>query len=124
MKLQFVKNSLVAGIIALSTGCASIVTDSATAINVQTSNGKEVKAYVDGQPYTVPGVVMATKDGQDKIVTVEGEGCEKSTVLKKEIETAFWGNILIGGLLGSTTDSATDKMWTYQENVTLNCSES
>ena len=124
MKLQFVKTSLVATVIALISGCASVVTDSATAINVQTTNGKEAKVFVDGQPYQVPGVVMAKKDGQDKIVTVEGEGCAKSTVIPKQIETAFWGNILIGGFLGSTTDSATDKMWTYNETVTIDCSGS
>lgn len=124
MKLQFVKTSLIACSIALTSGCASIVSDSVAPINVLTTNGGEAKVFVDGQPYQVPGVVMAAKDGQNKVVMAEGNGCQKTTIIEKKVEPWFWGNILIGGLLGSTTDSATDKMWTYESDVTINCTGS
>lgn len=122
--MKLLKGAAIAGALAITTGCASIITDETAAINVVTSNNQQATVSVDGQAYQVPGVVLATKDGQDKILVADGKGCDANTVVPTKIEGAFWGNILIGGLLGSTTDSATNKMWTYQETVTINCSGS
>lgn len=121
MKLQLLKTTLVACIITATSGCASIVTDSTTAINVQTSNGQTVKVSMDGQQFNAPGTVLALKNGQDKVLLVEGDKCDSQTIVPKKIEAAFWGNILIGGFFGSTTDSSTAKMWTYQDTTTINC---
>lgn len=111
----------VMGAATLMTGCATILTDDTKAVNVSTSNGKEIQVTVDGTEHTVPGIVQFKKDGTDKIVTTSTEGCAKQTAANKKIEGAFWVNILTGGLFGSTTDSATDKMWTYDDNITVTC---
>lgn len=124
MKLQVLKASVVASAIAVASGCASIVTDETTAVNVSTSNGQPAKITVEGQVYQAPGVIMMQKTGQDQVLVAEGNGCQHSTVVQKEVEPWFWGNIVFGGLLGSTTDNATNKMWTYQENVTISCTGS
>ncbi len=122
--LQMIKTVFASLVLVVASGCASIVTDGQTAINVQTSNGQKVKVSVDGMKFDVPGMVIAQKNGQDKMFLVEGSQCDSTTVVPTKIETAFWGNILVGGLLGSTTDSSTNKMWTYEESVVINCSGS
>ena len=54
-------------------------------------------------------------------MTSAQSNCQRQTVMKKEIEGAFWVNILSGGVWGSTTDYATDKMWTYDDSVVITC---
>lgn len=54
-------------------------------------------------------------------MTSAQSNCQRQAVMKKEIEGAFWVNILSGGVWGSTTDYATDKMWTYDDSVVIIC---
>jgi len=119
--LQIIKTVIASLALVIASGCASIVTDSQTAINVQTSNGQKVKVTVDGMQFDVPGVVIAQKNGMDKVLTTNDSKCASATIVPKKIEGAFWGNILAGGVLGSTTDSSTNKMWTYEEMAVINC---
>lgn len=107
--------------VSLLSGCASIITDDQLNVNVTTSNGKAVAYKLDGAMYEAPGVILVSKTGTDRILMSESETCDKQTLLEKKIEPAFWGNILTGGFLGSTTDSVTNKMWTYQKEITINC---
>lgn len=120
--LKLVKVMCVSSAMVVATGCASIITDDTAFINVRTSNGEETKITIDGQDYNAPGLVTVAKTGTDKIVIAQNSNCDRETLVEKEIEPAFWGNILTGGLLGSTTDNATDKMWTYSDSVVVNCS--
>lgn len=112
---------IVSTTLALATGCASIVTDDSAFINVRTSNGEQIKVSVDGQEYNAPGLITVAKTGTDKIIVAQNDNCDRETLAEKKIEPAFWGNIITGGFLGSTTDNATDKMWTYSESVVVNC---
>ncbi|PVZ68438.1 adenosine deaminase [Pelagibaculum spongiae] len=105
----------------LMSGCASVLTDDTTSINIGTSTGEEVTVAIDGQEYTVPGIVSLKKSNADKTIVSKDNRCAKQTVLKKEIETEFWINLVSGGPLGSTTDMATEKMWTYADSVEINC---
>lgn len=117
-----VKTIIAAGALLLLTGCASILTDDTTPVNVRTSNGKEVPVKIDGVVYTAPTVVNVKKSDKDKMVMTSAQSnCQRQTVMKKEIEGAFWVNILSGGVWGSTTDYATDKMWTYDDSVVITC---
>lgn len=106
---------------AMMSGCASILTDETKSVNVATSTGKQIEVTIDGTQHTVPGIVMFQKDGTDKIITTADDTCTKQTAANKKIEGAFWVNLLSGGLFGSTTDNATNKMWTYEDNVTISC---
>ena len=118
---QIFKMAIATVTLVVASGCASIVTDNTTAINVQTSNGQKVKVTIEGAQYDVPGMVIANKNGLDKVLTTNDSNCASSVLVEKKVEGWFWGNILFGGLIGSTTDSSTDKMWTYDENVVINC---
>lgn len=105
----------------LLSGCASIMTAEQQSINVTSTSGQPIEVTVDDKKAMTPGTVVVLRDGKDKVVTTSAEGCSNTTLVKKEVATAFWGNIILGGLLGSTTDASTGKMWDYQDNVQVNC---
>ena len=102
-------------------GCASIVTDSTAMVNLTTSNGEKTEVTIDGQTFNAPGVAVLHKTGANKIAIAEGEECQGQTVITRKVEPAFFGNIITGGFFGSTTDYSTDKMWTYSDQVMINC---
>lgn len=105
----------------LMSGCATMFTDDQVTLNVLTSNNEAATVMVDGKEFSVPGPVTVEKDGSNKILITKTDGCVNQTVLNRKIENSFWINILGVGLFGSTTDSATDKMWTYDDSVTVAC---
>lgn len=106
-----------------ATGCATVMTADQQTINVTTSNNKTAEVTIDDKTITAPGIVTVLRDGKDKVVKTKAEGCDTATPIKKEVTTSFFGNIVIGGLLGSTTDASTGKMWDYQNSVEISCPE-
>ncbi|UCC73029.1 MAG: PEGA domain-containing protein [Gemmatimonadota bacterium] len=94
------------------TGCASIVSGTTQDMTV-TSNVEDAEIFLDGvrigtTPFT--GLVKKNK-GQ---LRVEQEGYETGTLtLSKSLDPWFWGNIIIGGTVGSITDFATGAAFTY-----------
>lgn len=103
------------------TGCASILNDKTQAVNVSSSSGGDIKGTVNGMPFAGPGVVRLTRENMNKVFVTETEGCTKETVAEKNVDPKFFINILTGGVFGSTTDYATEKMWKYSENVVISC---
>ncbi|WP_233008493.1 hypothetical protein [Rheinheimera faecalis] len=104
-------------------GCASVMTSEEQSINITSSNNKPIEVSVDDKKATTPGTVVVLRDGKDKVVTSTTPGCQNATPIKKDIATPFWGNILIGGVFGSTTDASTGKMWNYADTVEISCTE-
>jgi uncharacterized protein YceK len=107
----------------LATGCASVMTAERQSINVTTSNNKPAEVTIDDKTVTAPGMVTVLRDGKDKVVKTNTAGCDNATPIKKSITPIFFGNIVIGGVLGSTTDGVTGKMWNYQDSVEISCPE-
>jgi uncharacterized protein YceK len=107
----------------LASGCASLMTAEEQSINVTTSSNKSAEVTIDDKTVTAPGMVTVLRDGKDKVVKTSTEGCDSVTPIKKSVTPVFFGNIVIGGLLGSTTDSATGKMWDYADSVEISCPE-
>lgn len=105
----------------LLTACATILSPSTERINVVSTKNKTFTATMDGQQFSVPGSVIIERDGNEKYVTTSEAGCAPSTSVEKEVETIFWLNILVGGLLGSSTDMGSGKMWDYDNSVTITC---
>lgn len=112
--------SLAFAVLMLS-GCASIMTHDQQTINVTASNNQPIDVTVDDKTTSAPGAVVVLRDGKDKVVRTSAEGCDSATPIKKSVTPVFFGNIVIGGLLGSTTDASTGKMWDYQESVVVTC---
>lgn len=107
----------------MASGCASIMTAETQSINVTTSNNKQAEITVDDKTIMAPGMVVVLRDGKDKVVKSSADGCDNATPIKKEITSVFFGNIIIGGVIGSTTDGVTGKMWDYADNVEIACAE-
>ena len=107
-------------------GCASIIKGKTQNINVMTSDGSEVEATIftkNGMRETkLPQLISVQKDSQDITIQVKDGKCNSETVsvAKSSIEPWFWGNLLTGGILGSTTDSTTGAMWKYDSTVVVN----
>ena len=106
-------------------GCASIIAGDHKTVNLTTNNGESVNASVFSksgeQKVQLPGTVTVLRDSQDLTITVNEDSCVNSTtsVTSSKIEPWFWGNLLTGGIFGSTTDSMTGDMWTYDDNITV-----
>jgi len=94
-------------------GCSSIVNGKAQTITIN-SNVSDAQVTLNGEiagrtPFT--GLV---KRNSHAVVTVSKDGYVSKTVtLDTAIEPIFWGNVIIGGVVGSTTDAATGSMYKY-----------
>jgi len=121
MKFNAVKATLIASTIALTSGCASIMTDDIASLNVKTSSGKQAKVTLDNQEYTVPGVILVQKEGRDLIFNTQANNCQNTTVVKREIEPWFWGDVVLLSPLSTVVDYFSESMWTYDETVVINC---
>ncbi len=119
--LQKITSAALVSALLLATGCATIINDQTQKVNIATSNGAKVKGTIDGMPFEAPGVVDITRAKQNKVIMVENADCTKETVAAKKVDSVFFINILSGGALGSTTDYATEKMWKYEDTITIAC---
>ena len=111
---------LAAASLILTSGCATILTEETHKINVTTTSGETTTVTVDGMSQTVPGVVTVKKENKDKVLVADDAKCTDVN-LNKEVESAFFINILSGGVFGSSTDYGSDKMWKYQDSVSVPC---
>jgi len=103
-------SALMIGIIAQ--GCASIATGTSQSVSI-TSNVNDAKLFLDGSEIgTTPfnGIIPKNK----KEIKIVKEGYQTETiVLSKTLEGIFWGNIILGGTVGSITDFASGAAYTY-----------
>ena len=110
MKRVVLYGAMVAAV--ASAGCASIVKGKNQTITV-TSNVDGAEVLLDGQRLgTTPFTGLAPKNKQ--MLVVQKAGYQTANVsLSKTLEPIFWGNIIIGGTLGSITDFATGAAYQY-----------
>lgn len=102
----------------LMSGCATIINGKTQVVDV--TSGTKKTFNIDGQEYTTPAKVHLHRDKDNKEITVDG--CSEKVTLKSEMNPAVLGNILFGGLPGTTTDLATGSGWKYDDEVSLdNC---
>ncbi|MEM6782641.1 MAG: PEGA domain-containing protein [Bacteroidota bacterium] len=93
-------------------GCASIVTGTTQTISVS-SNIDGASIFLDEELVgTTPFVGPVKKNGST--LRIEADGYRSETYsLSKSLEPMFWGNIIIGGTLGSITDFSTGAAYQY-----------
>mgnify|MGYP006266967637 FL=1 len=108
-------------VLAALSGCATIINDSTQKINISTSTGEKVDVNVDGIPFQAPGIATVQRKKGDKLITTKDTRCAQSTILPSSVDPVFFINVLSGGVLGSTTDYVSEKMWRYEENVVVSC---
>lgn len=114
--MKIVKLLSLISLLLLVTNCASIVDGSNQVISIN-SNVQGADVYINGimvgkTPFS--GQVKKQKDTQ---VRIQKKGYTSQTLLMStSLPTAFWGNIITGGFLGSTTDYATGAAYEYAPN--------
>ena len=112
--------TFIAVVVALSSGCASILSGTSQKVNVTTTGNKKAQVSIDGTTHDVPAIINVKREDNDKVIKSKTEGCSDA-LLNKKINPIFFVNILSGGTFGSTTDYGTKAMWSYDDNVTVNC---
>ena len=110
--LLFLSISALLSISFLLTSCATIVTGTTQLVTI-TSNVEGATVSLDGVPVgKTPFTGEIKKNG--KMITIEKEGYKTYTLaLSTSLEGIFWGNIITGGTLGSSTDFVTGAAYKY-----------
>lgn len=119
--LKTVATLAMATTLVLGSGCATIINDKTQKVNISTTNGAKVSGTFNGQAFEAPGVIEVIRANKDATIVVKQAGCTEQTVANKKVDTVFFMNVLSGGGLGSTTDYATEKMWKYDDNLSISC---
>lgn len=107
----------------VTSGCATILDGSSQPVNFNSSpNGARI--YVNGMEVGTTPLNMLMKRSKTTMILAKKNGYEdQSLVLQTKVNAYFWGNILAGGFLGSTTDEVSGAMIEYAPNmyyITLN----
>lgn len=123
------KISLIAIMAFAVTGCASIVSDSKYPVAVTSSPSGAAYEIVNEGGVSVRSGVTPDEvtlragagyfDGEKYTVTYRKDGYTSSTqTLESGIDGWYWGNIVIGGLIGMLiVDPATGAMYTLPEKI-------
>ena len=98
-------------------GCATIVDGTSQPVTFN-SEPNRAKIAINGVPVGVTPLTIQVKRAKNTIIEAKKDGYEPQQIsLQTKVNTYFWGNILCGGFLGSTTDFASDAMVEYSPNM-------
>lgn len=94
-------------------GCATIVKGRTQLVSID-SNVRGAQVLVNGMTVGTTPFNGPIERGASSQVTIRKDGYFPKTItLSTEFEPIFWGNFIIGGVLGSSTDSGTGAMYKY-----------
>ncbi len=103
----------VLGALMTLSGCASIVNGTTQQMTIN-SNITDADITANGKPVGRTPFTGLVERGSKTSLTVSKAGYQSKTItLASSLEPWFWGNIIFGGLFGSTTDSATGAAYKY-----------
>lgn len=120
--------SAVATLIAMGSGCATVIEGGDQVINVSTTGCEEhgamqcVAKNDDGSSVlTAPASVSVDKDMDSLVITCNSKNGEANgeVIVHSSYEAWNAGNILIGGLIGVGVDAVTGAMWKYPSAVVV-----
>ena len=106
--------SLVAAI--FFSGCASVMHGTRQPVTFS-SQPSEAQVYLDGELKGVTPITIDLERGKYSSLTISKEGyATQNKAIGDKIDPIFWGNIIIGGVVGSSTDAGTGAMYQYDPN--------
>jgi len=121
-KMEYLKNVFVVFVcfsLAMITGCASLFNASPSLLNVMT-DPQNAKVTITGLQNMerltkqTPCTVYLNK-GSDYTVKIELAGYQSEEIpIRRSISGWFWGNLLIGGIIGMVIDYGTANMWAHE----------
>jgi len=122
MRTKTFLNVLLLGFVIFSSGCASIVKGRYQEVSFQ-SMPDGATVTVDGRTLGKTPITANLLKSSGRIIIFEKDGYKPLTMsLETRMSGWFWGNIVLGGFLGSSTDAATGAINEYspsQYMVTL-----
>jgi len=103
---------------AFLTGCASIISGRHQEVTF-TSNPDNAVVTINGRQIgKTPITSQLERKWGAQVVTIEKDGYKTVTFqLKSSVNGWFFGNLILGGLLGSTTDSSTGAINAYSQDM-------
>ena len=99
--------------VAMLGGCATVISGQTQTITVTSKTKKSFT--LDGGKYITPAKVVVKRSKNNKVIKTRG--C-KDILLKSGTNPVVYGNILAGGVIGSSVDSGA-AAWKYQDTVEL-----
>jgi hypothetical protein len=113
--MNFLKKSGFVAFAVAMFGCASIMSGRNQNLVFHSNPSGATVKIDDKEVGRTPLTHAMAKDGEHH-ATFEKEGYKSSTFkLEKRLNGWFWGNIIFGGLLGSSTDAGTGSMREYAQ---------
>lgn len=101
----------------LASGCATIVDGTNQPVTFN-SEPNRAKIFINGAQVGVTPLTIQVKRAKNTMIVAKKDGYEEQQLpLQTKMNTFFWGNIISGGFLGSTTDYASDAMVEYSPNM-------
>lgn len=94
-------------------GCATIVSGTTQEVTFQ-STPEDATVKIDGKTIGKTPLTIPLEKKAEQTLVVEKEGYKTfSTKMDTTLDPWFWGNIVIGGFLGSTTDGVSGAINRY-----------
>lgn len=116
---------IIAGLLPLLGGCASIVegTDQQVTVNTAPQGAKcalSRQGEVVGVANPTPQTLTLSKSKNDVTVVCQKAGFDETTaILDSEFESMTLGNLLFGGVVGVGVDAATGALNEYDSSITV-----
>ena len=94
-------------------GCSTITKGKTQQVTID-SNVEGATVLVNGNEREQTPFTGLIERSSSTTVTLKKKGYKrKSVTLDTTFEPIFWGNIIVGGVIGSTTDASTGAMYKY-----------
>ena len=99
-------------------GCATLLGGGGSQDITVNANVAGAEVALNGVPLGTTPLTVNISRKTTGLLTISSEGYQTLTVgLERTTNGWFWGNILSGGLLGSSTDYATGAMYKYEPST-------
>lgn len=120
MQKRFIATLLITTL--LLNGCASIIHNKPSWLSVETDpNNIEIKLYAinTGEVIkkTSPFRIELDKSSDYKLTVETPNYQSEEIILRRKITGWFWGNILIGWIVGFAIDAFTHNMWDHNQHL-------
>lgn len=105
---RLVSGCLLLCFVMLVTSCATIMHGTFQKINVNTEPAGATVTASNGETCTTPGILTLKRSERNYTLNIKKEGYKDiSITLSRKIDSWFWGNVLIGGIIGIVVDMST-----------------
>lgn len=109
-------------IVLLITGCASIFSGGPSWLSVETNpSNVQIKLYgiQNGETITktTPCRVELNRNSDYKVVVETPHYKSDEVIIRRKIQGWFWGNILLGGIVGMVIDGASGNIWDHNQHL-------